>query len=110
MNFFNKLPGYTNAPSGMEWVILKKLPGVFVISTLIPSAEMLYLYLVHSPISAEQQITIYLCLGLIFTFWFFIGVIAVGCIVVIIMKGPAYVADPYELPKENKNLEKYPHL
>jgi hypothetical protein len=26
------------------------------------------------------------------------------------MKGPAYVADPYELPVENKNLENYPNL
>ncbi len=110
MNFFNKLPGYTKAPSGMEWVLLKKLPIIFVVGTLIPSAEMLYLYLANNIISAEQQMTIYLCLGLIFTFWFFIGVVAVGCVVVIIMKGPAYVADPYDLPKENKNLEKYPHL
>jgi hypothetical protein len=26
------------------------------------------------------------------------------------MKGPAYVADPYELPKENKKLEQHPNL
>jgi hypothetical protein len=61
-------------------------------------------------LNSEQLKTIYLCLGVLFSIWFFVGTVAIGCIVVIVMKGPAYVADPYELPIENKNLENYPNL
>jgi len=45
---------------------------------------------------------------LLFTFWFFIGAMMIGLIVIIIMKGPGYVSDPYYLPKEDKALENPP--
>jgi len=47
-----------------------------------------------------------MALGLIFSYWFFVGATAIGCVLVMIMKGPAYVADPYPLPKEDPELEK----
>lgn len=37
--------------------------------------------------------------------WFFVGVLAIGCVLIMLMKGPGYVADAYELPKEDKKLE-----
>lgn len=110
MNYFNNLPGFTKAPSGLEWVLLKKIPWIFSIGSAIPCTVMLKLYLSSVTLNPEQLKIIYQCLGLLFSIWFFVGTIAIGCIVVIIMKGPAYVADPYELPKENKNLEQYPNL
>ncbi|MDP2101357.1 MAG: hypothetical protein Q8J59_08110 [Methylotenera sp.] len=110
MDYFNKLPGFTKTPSGLEWVLLKKIPWIFAIGSAIPCSFMLELYLVNVILNPEQLKIIYQCLGLLFSIWFFVGAVAIGCIVVIIMKGPAYVADPYELPKENKNLEQYPNL
>lgn len=110
MGYFNKLPGFIKSPSGFEWVLLKKIPRIFIVSSLIPCAIMLKLYLGNDTLNAEQLKIIYQCLGVLFSIWFFVGAAAIGSIVVIIMKGPAYVADPYELPKENKNLEKYPNL
>lgn len=110
MNFFNKLPGHVQTPSGFEWVVLKKLPRILLVSTALPCAVMLMLYLSNPSISRDQEQLIFLCLGLLFTAWFFIGTAAIGCVVVVIMKGPAYVADPYELPVENKKLEQHPHL
>jgi hypothetical protein len=41
----------------------------------------------------------------VFSLWFFIGVLAIACVIILLMKGPAYVADPYELPKENQMRE-----
>lgn len=108
MDYFKKLPGFIRSPSGFEWVLLKKLPVIFLLSTAMPAMPMLQIYLNSNVIDAEQLKTIYICLGAIFTLWFFVGAAAIGCIVVIIMKGPAYVADPYELPKENKKLEEFP--
>ena len=105
MEYFNKLPGFTQTPSGLEWVILKRIPLLFLVTGLAPSAIMLKLYLMNDTLNTEQLMTIYQCLGVLFSLWFLVGTIAIGCVVVMIMKGPAYVADPYELPKENKALE-----
>jgi len=110
MNFFNKLPGFIKTPSGFEWVLFKKIPLIFIIGTAISSTPILYIYFSNSMISPAQQQIIYQCLGVLFSIWFFVGAAAIGCIVVMIMKGPAYVADPYELPKENKKLEQHPNL
>jgi hypothetical protein len=110
MNYFNKLPGFIRSPSGFEWVLFKKIPLIFIIGTAIPSATILVIYLNNATLSSEQQKIIYQCLGILFSYWFFVGATAIGCILVMIMKGPAYVADPYELPKENQQLEKHPLL
>jgi hypothetical protein len=110
MEYFNKLPGFVKSPSGLEWVLLKKIPWIFLISAFTPCAIILKLYLLNNALDAEQLKIIYQCLGVLFSLWFFIGTVAIGCVVVIVMKGPAYVADPYELPVENKSLENYPNL
>jgi len=110
LNLFNKLPGFIKTPSGFEWVLFKKIPYIFIVGTAIACAPILHIYLSNDVISRAQQQIIYQCLGILFSVWFFVGAAAIGCIVVIIMKGPAYVADPYELPKENKNLEQHPNL
>jgi len=109
MKYFNKLPGFIRTPSGLEWVLFKKLPLIFSIGTAAPCAPMLIIYLGNESLSREQQQVIYQLLGVLFSVWFLVGAIAIGCIVVTIMKGPAYVADPYELPTENKSLEQYPN-
>jgi hypothetical protein len=105
MNFFNKLPNSIRYPLGIEWPLLKKLPYVFVIGTLLIGAPEMGVFFQDAEISSEQYKTIYASLGLLFSFWFFVGAAAIGCVVVIIMKGPGYVADAYELPKENQDLE-----
>ena len=110
MDYFNKLPGFIRTPSGFEWILLKKFPLSFAIGTAVPGAVIAFIYFSRQPLHPAQLKTIFQCLGIIFSVWFFVGAAAIGCIVVILMKGPAYVADPYELPKENKRLEKHPHL
>ena len=105
MEYFNKLPGFIQSPSGLEWKILKKIPLLLLISGILPGLVIFKLYLTTETLKADQLKVIYQCVGIIFSFWFFIGVVTIGCVVIIIMKGPAYVADPYELPQENKELE-----
>jgi hypothetical protein len=110
MHYFNKIPGSIRSPSGLEWTLLKKIPRIFFLSGLLPCAIMLNLYLSNEVLNAEQLKIMYQCLGVLFSIWFFVGTVAIGCVVVIVMKGPAYVADPYELPIENKKLENHPNL
>lgn len=106
MNLLNKLPGYTRSPSGFEWVLFKKIPMIFVLGTAPLVAIILSIYFSNAALNPAQQKIIYQCLGLLFSYWFFVGATAIGCIVVMLMKGPAYVADPYELPKEDKLQDK----
>lgn len=110
MSYLNKLPGFIRTPSGFEWTLLKKLPLAFAIGTAIPGALIAFIYFKNPTLDPEQLKAIFQYLGIIFSVWFFVGAAAIGCVVVMIMKGPAYVADPYELPKENKSLEEHPHL
>lgn len=107
MNYLNKLPGFIRTPSGMEWILLKKLPLIFGLSSAAPAMVIFFIYFSNQTLNPEQLKTIYQCLGILFSIFFFVGAAAIGCIVVMLMKGPAYVADPYELPKENKKLEQY---
>jgi hypothetical protein len=101
MKYLNKLPGYASSPSGYEWILLKKLPSYLAFGTAVPCLIVGYLYFYSKIPHAEMLKTIYLAIGIVFNLWFFVGTIAIGCVIVILMKGPAYVADPYELPEEN---------
>lgn len=105
MKLFNKLPGFVKTPPGNEWALFKKLPKIFLVGAGLLMACIIYLHFFSELPQAVAQRYIYLCLGLLFTHCFFVGAAVIGCIVVMIMKGPAYVADPYELPRENKKLE-----
>jgi hypothetical protein len=105
MEYFKKLPGYKNSPSGFEWILFKKIPYIFGIGTLVVAVMIIDLCFFSSLPNSESQKLIFQCLGLIFSFWFFVGTITFGCVIVMLMKGPAYVSDPYELPLENQELE-----
>ncbi|MDI1308119.1 MAG: hypothetical protein PSV17_01625 [Methylotenera sp.] len=105
MDYFKKLPESVRSPSGLEWILLKKIPRIFLITAFVPCAVILSLYLWNDVLNAEQLKIVFQCLGVLFSIWFFIGALTIGCILVILMKGPAYVADPYELPTENESLE-----
>lgn len=105
MDFFKKLPNSARYPIGIEWPLLKKIPLIFLIGTVLIGLPAVNIYINSAEISADQYRVIYVCLGLWFSFTFFVGVIAIGCVLIMLMKGPGYVADAYELPKEDKNLE-----
>jgi len=105
IRLLNKLPGFIRTPPGVEWILFKRIPIIFLVVTIIPCLPMLDIYLNNTSITPMQQKIIYQCLGALFSLWFLVGAIAIGCFVVMLMKGPAYVADPYELPKEEKRLE-----
>ena len=109
MEFFNKLSNSVRYPLGIEWPLLKKIPWIFAIGTLLILSPAVTIYIKNAVISAAQYKTIYICIGAMFTFWFFVGVVAIGCVLIILMKGPGYVADAYELPEEDKSLEGRPN-
>ena len=100
-NLFRKLPGSRREPPGLEWRIWKKLPMLLLAGTAIPLFAYAFAYLFPAPGSMplEKYLNLVgiIVTACIITAWTAVFTVAIGCFVVRVMKGPAYVADAYEL-------------
>lgn len=100
MKFLQKLPGSRREAPGLEREILARLPIFLAAGTAIP--VLCYLIAPLFPASAlnlEKYLTgvgIY-SIAVVLTVWTAAFTVAIGCVIVMIMKGPAYVADRYPL-------------
>ncbi len=114
MKYLNKLHN-RREPSGLEWVIFKRLPKWLLAGTVIPllmSVLVRWLPMQGSAFEvAKHQTSIdILAIAIGVTAWTAVFTVAIGCIIVIVMKGPAYVADAYKLndserPSSRKEME-----
>lgn len=91
------------APAGLERKLLKRIPHLFLAGTLLPLCFFWYFNTFPNPqpgVELEKYLTgLWItCLAIVITVWTFAFTLAIGCFIVIIMKGPGYVADGYELP------------
>ncbi|MEN8803057.1 MAG: hypothetical protein ABF297_13885, partial [Thiogranum sp.] len=97
MKLLIKLPGYQREPHGMEWALVKKLPYALLAGTAIPAITALGLRFLEYEGDANEvakfikTVDIALIAAAV-TAWTAVLTIAIGCFVVIVMKGPAYVA------------------
>lgn len=104
---FTKLPGHRKAPPGLERKILRLIPKVFLVGTamiFIPSLVARLWNTDQAGWAVAKFITtidIY-AFGLLSVLWTGLFTVGVGAITVMIMKGPAYVADAYPLPDADK--------
>ncbi len=102
MNLFNKLPGFERSPPGLERGILREIPRAVVAGTLIPLLFYAFAWLYPSPeagSSAEKYVVDagIAAISVVLTVWTAALTVAIGCFIVVVMKGPAYVADAYPL-------------
>jgi hypothetical protein len=102
MTLFNKLPGFVRTPPGQERKILALLPLILVLGTLIlgiPSlaARVLISSGSETEIAAKIMTVDIYVISLIVLHWTVVLTVAIGAFIVMVMKGPAYVADPYPL-------------
>lgn len=102
MNWLTKLPGFQRTPYGFEWRLLRKLPQLTLAGTLIPVLAALiarFYFDKGSAAEIERQVQTfdYMMLGLVVFIWVVVVTVAIGCVIVWLMKGPAYVADGYEV-------------
>jgi hypothetical protein len=97
MSWLNKLPNSIRSASGLEWTLWRKLPLIFLVGTAVPLAASVALHLLtdQSGVAQERwlQIMDYVAIGVVVFHWSAVATIAIGCVVVMLMKGPAYVAD-----------------
>jgi hypothetical protein len=102
MNWLRKLPGFKQTPYGVEWRILRMMPTVCLAGTLLPALmSIVARFLITGGSAAELarriQMFDFLMIGLVVLIWTLVLILTIGCVIVWLMKGPAYVADGYEV-------------
>lgn len=100
MLWLRKISGNTRASAGMEWWLWRKLPAIAAMGTLLPLLVLGIVHLVNDAGSNAQtarmlQTANYTCWGVIIFNWTMVLTVGIGCVVVMVMKGPGYVADGY---------------
>ena len=98
MNAFKRLPGFHRSPPGLEQRIWRRLPALLLWGTLVP----LLLGAANHLIGDETpgtQMRDYALLGTVTLHWSLVLTLGLGCFIVRVMKGPAYVADGYTMPR-----------
>jgi hypothetical protein len=106
MNLFNKLPGFARSPPGLEHRIWRRLPSITLWGTLLPlalaAANHALAPELMQPGHADAAVLLwdYRLLGLAVLHWTLVLTLGLGCFIIRVMKGPAYVADAYPLPQQ----------
>ncbi len=109
MKALQKLPGFQRTPYGLECRILRRLPLALMLSLLLPALVCVLARLLvpeaeaGAVLSADaleavrlRHLIDYLMIGLASLLWYLIAMLGTGCIIVWLMKGPAYVADGFD--------------
>jgi hypothetical protein len=103
MNLFNQLPGSTRSAPGRERHVLRLLPRVLWIGTALlalPSvAFRMWAWMgAADDVAASIALLDIYAAGAVMLHWTAGLTVAIAAFTVVVMKGPAYVADPYPLP------------
>jgi hypothetical protein len=105
MNPFNKLPGFTRSAPGLEQRIWRRLPALLAWGTVLPLLMAGLNHLVSTASTQTESLDGKLLLwdytmwGVVALHWTLMLTLALGCFIVRVMKGPAYVADAYPPPE-----------
>lgn len=102
MNWLRKLPGFQRTPYGFEWRLLRLMPTVCLAGTLVPALMSLAArFLITTGTAAELarriQLFDFVMVGMVIFIWTLAVTVSIGCVIVWLMKGPAYVADGFEV-------------
>ncbi len=100
--WLNRLPGFQRSQPGLEWALWKKLPRILLWGTVVPvvlaAGWHLALPADASPAELRQHLVFnYVVAGVVILHWTVVLTLAIGSVIVMVMKGPAFVADAYPL-------------
>ena len=100
MDPFEKIPGSVRSAPGWERVLWRRLPALLLWGTLLPlliAAARRWLSSMSDNPVAESALMLgdFQLIGWVVLHWTLVLTLALGCLIVIVMKGPAYVADAY---------------
>lgn len=106
------LSGGETSPRGLERTLLRQPPLVALVGTVVPMLWALGMHHVHQDGSASEiartliEADIY-AIALVGLVWMGVLTRAIGCITVVIMKGPRYLADSYPIPDREQPAPAY---
>lgn len=85
-------------PPGVETAILRRVPMMFAASAFIPFGYALSPRLFPGDLAAEElarttAMADIFAIAIWLTLWTMVFTLAIGCVIVWLMKGPAYIAD-----------------
>jgi hypothetical protein len=88
----------------MEQVIWQRLPAVLAWGSLLPLLVAGLLHWLAPEVGsggadATRMLWDFRLLGVVAFHWTLVGTVALGCVIVRVMKGPGYVADAYPRPE-----------
>lgn len=107
--WFRRLPGSRCEPAGSERVVLRRLPKILVVGSLLLAFPALLARLVNAlapaiwSVGSVMSTDIYV-VSLIILHWTVVLTVAIAAFIILVMKGPAFVADAYPLD-EAETLE-----
>ena len=109
MSWLKKDPHSIRSPAGWEWVIWKKLPWIWAVGTALPLvlAGATWLFYPEQPNGARDPAVMrfeFIMIGLVILHWTLVLTVAIGCGIVMLMKGPNYKADSYPMPDSDEPL------
>lgn len=102
MPIFHKLKGFGRTPAGQERVVLRRLPRVLWVGTVLLALPSLGVRWWWSGSQEAEVLTriltvdIYMT-GVVILHWTAVLTVGIGAFIVMVMKGPAYVADAYPM-------------
>ena len=102
MNWLRKLPGFQPTPHGLEWRLLRLMPTACLAGTLLPAlmafaARFFIVAGSAADLARRIQLFDFVMIGLVIFIWTLVITVTIGCVIVWLMKGPAYVADGFEV-------------
>jgi hypothetical protein len=108
---FKKLPNSVIEPPGLERVILRKIPFHLTAATLVPILVAMWVHwfppeLAADALSSHLTYVKILAGAIVITAWTLAVAIGIACLIVIVMKGPTYVADSYKLSDSEQPRKK----
>ena len=109
MKLFRKLHGRLT-PHGLELRILRRLPRIALVGSLLPVALAVLVRVMPSEPGVDRakhikSVDIF-AIATEITFLTAVFTVAIGCVVVYVMKGPAYVADSYPVEHADRPAAK----
>jgi len=106
MKFLNPLPQSRIEPAGLERRVLRCLPAMLALGTLLPAVYVLALHWLAvggtEALLRRVEMARYVATGAILLNLMVVMHTALLAAIVVVMKGQAYVADAYVLPDSAK--------
>ncbi|WP_353431429.1 hypothetical protein [Polynucleobacter sp. MWH-UH23A] len=100
----NRLPGFQTSPPGKERSILRQAPFWTLMGTLAILMPSFLTRIISSDpkVAGNSGLIDILVIATLICYWIAIFTIVIGAYIVVLMKGPAYVADAYPLEDSDR--------